>query len=790
MKDIGRRLEEVKERKTLQQVLADCKNELRSNPEQSRTIFIAALQNSKTFFRLLTSNEVAQVLTEFFESGDRLEAILCLYSNLRTAQTNEDIIDTFISILKKNLTEILKTSVKAEPDDDLTYERYVELVQVLVSTKDVLGNCALKLKLFDHKYSAWSRTIDEFIQSAICDAILYSITEVKSSRDVNLRIMSLLLSKSRSLMCKDRPLLESMVPWIYENCCNHPIGQRVAERLLVDDTKGVRESESLLTHVVLLSKNIEMLKGLLGLSISRCKTVERVCCTRMIFQRVAPNHVPKVLASYIFQFANEMFYTTLRKLIHIWGSTSSVRSNSLEQQKYMTRTILEFIKTMRNNSVSGSTFSSLYPDVISSIHEHLSSPDLCIKQSGMFFGQYFASLIEEKPEEPLVFDFVEDDWYREMKKVVSDETDDEPETQKVLPVANIFPERPDVPEKPMLDSDDEEDDFFGFDVPEGEKQFEKLTCGEEPEKKAVAPRYIRDCMENLNEQKQYEVFEASFLALNDLIRKKSLGLRDIATTLIGKLVFLSDTFSTKDFEKIRQQCIVSCLVVLPDLAPGLCDVMFSQNCSFYYRYLILDSILCACKDLSDISEPPSVYPPPNTSQQKVDYKSIVDERIKAKTRYFTSKKPEVKTKVNRFTSVATSFFYPLLRSQTGEHLQLKGKDAAFLSRILHTVGEIVQLACFSPNILNMTITLDQLVSPLKYHDECYVRAAVMFCYYSIAYSMSDELFITVFGERAQVWLEWTIEQSQNIDLSMQDREIAMATSRYLVQKCQKAGEQK
>lgn len=50
---------------------------------------------------------------------------------------------------------------------------------------------------------------------------------------------------------------------------------------------------------------------------------------------------------------------------------------------------------------------------------------------------------------------------------------------------------------------------------------------------------------------------------------------------------------------------------------------------------------------------------------------MVEARIRSHTRRFTSEaRPEV-TAPSRFAPVATMFFYPLLRTQTEEHLELK-----------------------------------------------------------------------------------------------------------------------
>ncbi|KHJ77241.1 hypothetical protein OESDEN_23139 [Oesophagostomum dentatum] len=133
------------------------------------------------------------------------------------------------------------------------------------------------------------------------------------------------------------------------------------------------------------------------------------------------------------------------------------------------------------------------------------------------------------------------------------------------------------------DSDDDED-FPAYDLPDSERNVELPPAdGEEPERTAAAPNYIRDCLEQLSEKEKYEVFEAAFFALDGMIRRKAVGFVDIAEQLVKKLVFLENKFSSKNFEETRKRCMISCLVMRPELAPKLGELVFSRNCSFFHR---------------------------------------------------------------------------------------------------------------------------------------------------------------------------------------------------------------
>ncbi|KAK5970668.1 hypothetical protein GCK32_013756, partial [Trichostrongylus colubriformis] len=215
-----------------------------------------------------------------------------------------------------------------------------------------------------------------------------------------------------------------------------------------------------------------------------------------------------------------------------------------------------------------------------------------------------------------------------------------------------------------VDSDDE-DDFPAYEVPESEKNFEVVPDGAEPERKATAPYYIRDCYEQLSEKEKYEVFEAAFFALNEMIRRKAIGFVDIASSLAKKLVYLEDKFSTKDFENVRKQCLISCLVMRPEIAPKL-------------------------------------------------------------------------------------------------------------ARLIYCVSDILQKAANAPTVVKMATSLADVVAPLKFHPDAFVRSSVLFAYFSITLAVPDGVFFELFGNVVRGWIEWSTMCADDVDSSDQQRKIAGA----------------
>ncbi|ETN86138.1 hypothetical protein NECAME_16465 [Necator americanus] len=333
-----------------------------------------------------------------------------------------------------------------------------------------------------------------------------------------------------------------------------------------------------------------------------------------------------------------------------------------------------------------------------------------------------------------------------------------------------------------IDSDDEED-FEAYDVPESEKNIELVSDGDEPERTAPAPSYIRDCLEQLAEKEKYEKFEAAFFAVNGMIRRKAVGFVDIADQLAKKLVFLENNFSTKKFEETRKQCIISCLVMRPELAPKLGEIIFSRNCSFFHRYLILECFLAAAKELSEFQkEPKKIVEVVKKEKELSDWRSIVDARIRSHTRRFTTEKKPEFTSPCRFASVATLFFYPLLRTKTEEHLELKGRDSPFLARLLFCASEILQKAASAPTVVRMAGALAELVTPLRFHPDSFIRSSVLFAYFSIAVAVPESVFFEFFGAVVRGWIEWALSCADDVDSAEHQRNLARSVASVLLEK--------
>uniref|UniRef100_A0A7I4YB11 Telomere_reg-2 domain-containing protein n=1 Tax=Haemonchus contortus TaxID=6289 RepID=A0A7I4YB11_HAECO len=742
---ISQRLDEADERAVILGILADAKQEIQWGKDCS-SILEGIIRNINKIVNFLTQNEVSSCVDICFTSANPLHAIPVLVSTLSSPDVVDRIIYWLTLSMREHLDDTLKDSIKTGIDDFL-YNTYSEFVTSIVFLREKLLNATNRNKV-QFKTPESLRIVEGSLCSALTSSLQHVYDSIIAEKDVDLRVLALLIAKSRTIVVMGTTLLRYVVKWL---CSREEsaIWDRIAQRIFTDDSIPTRDAEALVIEAALSASKTEDLMRCFGLVIRRNPIVHRVCCTKLFLQRVCEPALVVAMADYLHTAATKDVYVqTIKAAISIWSDVSHVRYVAVEQQMHLTRVILALGRWIDEINASH-VWKELFDIAIKGVELRLGNPDVIIRQSGMFVGEAFSGWMGG---ERLEFEYTEDPWLEEIRRlrdgatkpteeITSEEISPSPECVDVqLPSSSSA-----ITETQAVDSDDEED-FPAYEVPESEKQFEVLSEGAEPEKKAPAPYYIPK-----------------------------------------KLVFLEDKFSTKNFEDIRKQCLISCLVMRPEIAPKLGDMVFSRSCAFFHRYLILECFVAAAKELSEFPNESATkkvveLPKKNKEQESNDWRAVVEARIRSHTRRFTSEeKPEV-VAPSRFAPVATLFFYPLLRTQTEEHLELKGRDSPFLARLIFTVSDILQKAANAPTVVKMAISLADVVAPLKFHPDAFIRSSVLFSYFSIAVAVPDGVFFELFEEQVRGWIEWTTMCADDVDASEQQRNLARAVMTILLQK--------
>ncbi|KHJ90852.1 hypothetical protein OESDEN_09290, partial [Oesophagostomum dentatum] len=504
-------------------------------------------------------------------------------------------------------------------------------------------------------------------------------------------------------------LLHYVVKWL---CSQEqsPVWDRIAQRVFTDESIGSRDAEALITAVALCATSDRDLMRCFGFAIRRNPIIRRVCCTKLLLQRTCDVSTVSIIAEYLHTAASkDMFMETMEAVISVWSDPAHVRYVAVEQQMHLTRVVLALGRWINELGIANA-WQKIFDTAVQGVEQRLANPDVIIRQSGMFVGETFSIWMGG---ERLEFEYQDDSWLYEMRNIRDGKIGEIVTLKHELPLEPVLKpidmqmpaSSSSVANTQAYDSDDDED-FPAYDLPDNERNVEPPPAdGEEPERTAAAPNYIRDCLEQLSEKEKYEVFEAAFFALDGMIRRKAVGFVDIAEQLVKKLVFLENKFSSKNFE------------------------------------------------LSD-------------------WRAIVDARIRSHTRRFTTEKKAETTYTNRFAPVATLFFYPLLKTKTEEHLELKGRDSPFLARLLFCVSEILQKAANAPTVVRMASSLAEVVTPLRFHPDAFIRSSVLYAYFSIANAVPESVFVEFFGAAAQNWVEWAISCADDVDAAEHQRSLA------------------
>ncbi|RMC17930.1 hypothetical protein DUI87_05599 [Hirundo rustica rustica] len=308
------------------------------------------------------------------------------------------------------------------------------------------------------------------------------------------------------------------------------------------------------------------------------------------------------------------------------------------------------------------------------------------------------SLLVQTPSFCVVPSRPDDDWSEKADAALPLVPESDEKSHTAAPVV------PDEESDVELDSDD---DLIPYDM------------SEDKELKMKAPVYIRDCIEVLTGSRSEDVdkWEATVKALESLIRKNPAATREVkyydlgykravSVELAKILLHLEEKTCIEGFVELRQKAQVAVLTTDPiPVAKYLTSQFYSLNYSLRQRMDILDVLVLAAQELScpkfsgkikhSGAQKPRIQLLLESDSSK-DWRRIVDERIKSKTRRFDTGQSHVELAScpNKFNSVAGYFFFPLIQhfDRPLTTFDLLGEDHLVLGRLVHTLAILMYLA--------------------------------------------------------------------------------------------------
>ncbi|XP_051636434.1 telomere length regulation protein TEL2 homolog isoform X2 [Manacus candei] len=570
---------------------------------------------------------------------------------------------------------------------------------------------------------------------------------------------------------RQKEILGVLVPRLTELTKSDCIWQRICWRLV--ECVPERWMEAVVLGFVQRAPGSDVLSRLLGNLVVKNKKAQFVVTQKVLLLQYG--HTTAVLQNLLGYLSLDslrraLLLRVLQELLETWGSSSAVKHSPPEQQLYISKAILICLSHLKEPEIE-SCRQELLTSMMEGVKCHLDSSLPQLRRLGMVVAESISSKINT--EGPVLkFEYEEDDETRELRSLLvqtpplcvvpslpGDESEKAGAALPLVPESNkksqtAAPVMPDKESDAELDSDD---DLVPYDM------------SEDKELKIKAPVYIRDCIEVLTGSEDVDKWEATVKALESLIRRNPAATREVSVELAKILLHLEEKTCIEGFVELRQRAQVAVLTTDPiPVSKYLTSQFYSLNYSLRQRMDILDVLVLAAQELScpkfhgkpkhsDAQKPRIQLLPGNDSSK--DWRRIVDERIKSKTRRFATRQCHVEpaSSPNQFSSVAGHFFFPLLQhfDRPLTTFDLLGEDHLVLGRLVHTLAVLMYLAVNAVAVTAMGKALLEFVWTLRFHTDSYVRQGLLSCISSLLLSVPAELLLADMTEElleTQSWL--------------------------------------
>ncbi|XP_037921782.1 telomere length regulation protein TEL2 homolog isoform X2 [Hermetia illucens] len=522
------------------------------------------------------------------------------------------------------------------------------------------------------------------------------------------------------------------------------------------------------------------------------------------------------------EFEKKTLINLLFELLNNWSNKSATHKGSMQQHIYVTKLVIstvQHLNLMAQLKLVDSERFEVKKKLFDGLKHHLESSNINIRQLGMLTAEIIIGLLETDPKvEKLKFEYVTlDDASKELL-----------DTLNSLKVSETFlstlPKEFSTDDSNNFESIIEE--FFRTDLSEYEITFEKpvvqpIKCTEEDgtqpnitnniqepmeseelldsdddlvpydmsndipiimEKRA---RFLQDLRDALISTDDPDVFQSSLECSTTLI-KEQLASND--TTLAIELLSLFLTLQKKfyfegAFEELKCiNCVTISTIYPKECAEYLCKEFHSDDGSYSIalRMTMLTILAQTAKALSG-SQEPTPEPPARPTKKTVrkllkeeenirlkEAKRIIRDRIKLKTRYYFSKRSndihQPQGSVNRFSAVAGSFFFPLIRGARKDRIisiktsqsRNQNIDSDLLVHFLNTLTAIIVCAEHAPILRQMAQEIFEMYTFIRFSADAMVRLSVLQLVGSVLCTVPrDILRNEFFNEMVEVknWLE-------------------------------------
>ncbi|KFW90651.1 Telomere length regulation protein TEL2, partial [Phalacrocorax carbo] len=579
---------------------------------------------------------------------------------------------------------------------------------------------------------------------------------------------------------RQKEILSVLVPRLTDLTKSDCIWQRICWRLV--ECVPDRWMEAVVLGFVQREPGADILSRLLGNLVVKNKKAQFVVTQKVLLLQYC--HTTAVLQNLLGYLSLDslrrpLLIKVLQELLETWSSSSAVKHSPPEQQQYISKAILICLSHLKEAEIE-SCRQELLTSMMEGVKCHLDSNLPQIRRLGMIVAESVSSKINTdgpvlKFQVKVIMKFMSGVQGFEEIEALSQMI------QGIIANANTYLEirrgSHTFKKRRYLFTENNNSCFYFF---YSDDDLIPYDMSEDKELKTKAPVYIRDCIEVLTGSEDVDKWEATVQALESLVRKNPAATREVSVELAKILLHLEEKTCIEGFVLLRQRAQVAVLTTDPiPVAKYLTSQFYSLNYSLRQRMDILDVLVLAAQELSypkshgktkrSGAQKPCIQLLPGSDSSK-DWRKIVDERIKSKTRRFATGQSQVElaSSPNEFSSVAGYFFFPLIQhfDRPLTTFDLLGEDHFVLGRLVHTLAILMYLAVNTVAVTAMGKALLEFVWALRFHTDSYVRQGLLSCISSVLLSVPAEHLLEDMTEElleTQSWLGDVVEKDPDGD---------------------------
>ncbi|KAK1162762.1 hypothetical protein AOXY_G17703 [Acipenser oxyrinchus oxyrinchus] len=766
-----------------------CQREEFARTHYTRLLQFLTSNLNAHWLELLTPEQHMDLWVSLFLNGPPDQVLLVLLDCVNSCSLSSglerslDVLEYFLQ--RGRLSALLWATCQGPPPANSPQLRDA-LLSRLVALPDLLAN-----RLQEHTRPAFQPLhYYPLLARELSVALERTCQALRDGVDCSLCFVAQLLGKA-CVQGHGKEMFGVLVPRLSALTQSDFVWKRVCWQLV--ESVPERWMEGVVSGLVQTVDGSAALSSLLGNVVLKNKKAQFVITNKLLLlQYKYKTPMLQSLLGYLAQDRGRrpLLIQVLKALCGTWSSCSAVKHSPIEQQLYISKALLICLGLLRDSEVLEHR-EELLQCMLSGMQCHLESSIPRVHRLGMVVGESLSARLDPGGTR-LQFQYELDTETKELLSLLS------PPPAHQQPPETLPPDSRTEP-PPKSPSSEREEGKAGVPAARPIKQhssdseldsddeltpYDMTRDGELGG--ALAPRYIRDCLEALTSSEDPGKVEVSLGAAEGLIKKNPAATREVSVELVKVLLHLEDRFNTQGFLRLRQRAMVSLTVTDTLAVTGyLTTEFYSLNYSLRQRLDILEVLALAAQDLSQPtsanSAPSSHKPPPLIQPVSTEtapdlqgtaqhWRQVVDQRIESKTRRFGKGAPRTGSSASpsRFAPVAGCFFFPLLSNYDRPQVtfDLLGSDHLVLGRLVHTLGVLMYFAVNAPVATQMGKALLDFVWAIRYHTDPVVRQGVLFAVSAVLLSVPNErMFLELSDEmlEARAWLGDVAEADPDAD---------------------------